>query len=35
MNKTNNNKIIFWDYDLKKANLKNPKIKLWYLNRKF
>jgi len=28
------NKAIFWDYDLKKADLKNPKILLWYLNRK-
>ena len=34
MNKINNNKAIFWDYDLRNANLKNPKIKLWYLSRK-
>ena len=28
------NKAIFWDYDLKKADFTNPKIVLWYLNRK-
>jgi hypothetical protein len=28
------NKAIFWDYDLRKADFKNPKIVLWYLNRK-
>lgn len=28
------NKAIFWDYNLGKVNLKNPKAKLWYLNRK-
>ena len=28
------NRVVFWDYDLKKANLKNPRILLWYLNRK-
>ena len=28
------NKAIFWDYDLKKTDLKNPKVKLWFLNRK-
>ncbi len=33
MKKTDNKKI-FWDYDLKKMDLSNPKIKLWYLNRK-
>lgn len=34
MQKTNKNKAIFWDYDLSRMNLKNPKVKLWYLNRK-
>lgn len=34
MNRIDNNKAIFWDYDLNKIDLKNPKIKLWYLNRK-
>jgi hypothetical protein len=24
----------FWDYDIKKMDLRNPKILLWYLNRK-
>jgi hypothetical protein len=28
------NKAIFWDYDLAKTDLKNPKVLLWYLNRK-
>ena len=28
------NKTIFWDYDLKKADMKNPEVKAWYLNRK-
>ncbi len=28
------NKAIFWDYDLSKANLSNPKVKIWYLTRK-
>lgn len=28
------NKAIFWDYDLKKADMKNPKVKVWYMNRK-
>lgn len=28
------NKAIFWDYNLAKINLNNPKAKLWYLNRK-
>jgi len=28
------NKAIFWDYDLAKADFKNPKVALWYLNRK-
>ncbi len=25
---------IFWDYDLSRANLSDPKTKIWYLNRK-
>ncbi len=25
---------IFWDYDLSNANLSDPKVKTWYLNRK-
>lgn len=28
------NKAIFWDYDLNKADFSNPKIKSWYLTRK-
>ncbi|MCG2809245.1 MAG: hypothetical protein L6275_02800 [Candidatus Portnoybacteria bacterium] len=28
------NKEIFWDYDLDKMDLKNPKVKAWYLSRK-
>lgn len=28
------NKAIFWDYNIKKVDLKNPKVKIWYLNRK-
>ena len=28
------NKAIFWDYNLKKADFTNPKMVLWYLNRK-
>ena len=28
------NKAIFWDYNLKKADFKKPKVKIWYLNRK-
>jgi hypothetical protein len=31
---TKKEKQIFWDYDLKKANMNNPKIKEWYLTRK-
>jgi len=31
---TNKEKQIFWDYDLKKMDLKNPKVRLWYLTRK-
>jgi len=25
---------IIWDYDVKKMDLSNPKVKIWYLNRK-
>jgi len=25
---------IFWDYDVRKMNLNDPKVKIWYLNRK-
>ncbi len=28
------NKAIFWDYDIKKMDLNNPKVKKWYLERK-
>ena len=28
------NKALFWDYDIKKADLENPKIAIWRLNRK-
>lgn len=28
------NKTIFWDYDTSKMDLKNPKVKQWYLTRK-
>lgn len=28
------NKAIFWDYDVKKADLNNPDVKIWYLSRK-
>lgn len=31
---TDKNKAIFWDYDLSKMDFKDPKVKLWYLNRK-
>lgn len=34
MNRNQQNKAIFWDYDLNKADFSNPKIKLWYLSRK-
>ncbi len=27
-------KKIFWDYDIDKADLNNPEVKLWYLTRK-
>jgi hypothetical protein len=32
MNKRTNK--IFWDYDVRKMDLSNPKVKIWYLNRK-
>lgn len=25
---------IIWDYDVRKMDLSNPKVKIWYLNRK-
>jgi len=25
---------IFWDYDIRKIDLTNPKVKIWYLSRK-
>lgn len=28
------NKKIFWDYDVDKMDLSNPKVKIWYLNRR-
>lgn len=28
------NKAIFWDYDMNKIDLNNPKAKKWYLERK-
>ena len=28
------NKTIFWDYNIKKMDLENPEVKIWYLNRK-
>ena len=28
------NKGIFWDYNVRKMDLSNPKVKIWYLNRK-
>lgn len=34
MRQDKSSKIIFWDYDLSKADLSNPKVKIWYLNRK-
>lgn len=34
MKKKAKNKAIFWDYDIKKMDLKNPKVKRWYLSRK-
>ncbi len=32
--KAKQNKAIFWDYDVKKMDLENPKVLLWFLNRK-
>lgn len=34
MKKIAENKAIFWDYDLSGMDLKNPKVLVWYLNRK-
>lgn len=34
MKATKKEKQIFWDYDLKRMDLSNPKIMVWYLNRK-
>lgn len=34
MPKTSSNNPIFWDYDLNKADFSDPKVKIWYLNRK-
>ena len=34
MRNKKSNQTIFWDYNLTKANLSNPKIKTWYLSRK-
>jgi len=34
MRQDKSSKIIFWDYDLSKADLSNPKVKIWYLTRK-
>lgn len=34
MTKSKTRKSIFWDYNLDKADLSNPKIKRWYLERK-
>ena len=31
---TKKEKQIFWDYDLNKMDLSNPKIMTWYLSRK-
>lgn len=31
---TRRNKAIFWDYNLKKADMENPRVKIWFLNRK-
>lgn len=30
----NADKAIFWDYDMDKIDLENPKAKKWYLERK-
>jgi len=32
--KTSKNNPIFWDYNLEKADLENPKVKIWWLTRK-
>lgn len=34
MKKREENKAIFWDYNLAKMDLKKPAVLLWYLNRK-
>ena len=34
MEVTRKEKQIFWDYDLNKMDLSNPKIMIWYLSRK-
>jgi len=34
MKATKKEKQIFWDYDLNKMDLSNPKIMIWYLSRK-
>ncbi len=34
MRRNQSSKVIFWDYDLSKIDLSNPKVKVWYLNRK-
>lgn len=34
MEATRKCKQIFWDYDLSKMDLSNPKIMVWYLSRK-
>lgn len=34
MRKKKFNKAIFWDYDIDKADLKNPEVKMWYMTRK-
>jgi hypothetical protein len=34
MKATKKEKQIFWDYDLSRIDLSNPKVMIWYLNRK-
>jgi len=34
MNMNKQKSKIIWDYDVKKMDLSNPKVKIWYLNRK-
>lgn len=34
MQQNQSSKAIFWDYDLSKMDLSNPKIRIWYLSRK-